>query len=95
MSLQLGDVAPDFEADTTHGPIRFANGKKGHGQFSHPKDFTPSHRARLHAALGDEFKARNVKAIAVSVDNISDHNSWIGTEETQSNCNFIGTLNAK
>ena len=89
MSLQLGDVAPDFEADTTHGPIRFHEWKEGSWAvfFSHPKDFTPVCTTELGytAALGDEFKARNVKAIAVSVDDVSDHNSWIGDiEETQS-----------
>ena len=89
MSLQLGDTAPDFEAETTHGPIRFHEWKEGSWAvfFSHPKDFTPVCTTELGytAALGDEFKARNVKAIAVSVDDISDHNSWIeDIEETQS-----------
>ena len=89
MSLQLGDTAPEFEAETTHGPIRFHEWKEGSWTvfFSHPKDFTPVCTTELGytAALGDEFKARNVKAIAVSVDDVSDHNSWIGDiEETQS-----------
>ena len=81
MSLQLGDTAPDFEADTTHGTIRFHDWKDGSWAvfFSHPKDFTPVCTTELGytAALGDEFKARNVKAIAVSVDSVSDHHSWI------------------
>ena len=89
MSLQLGDTAPDFKAETTHGHIRFHEWKEGSWAvfFSHPKDFTPVCTTELGytASLGDEFKARNVKAIAVSVDDVSDHNSWIeDIEETQS-----------
>ena len=89
MSLQLGDIAPDFEAETTHGTIRFHDWKDGSWAvfFSHPKDFTPVCTTELGytAALGDEFKARNVKAIAVSVDSVSDHHSWISDiEDTQS-----------
>ena len=89
MALQLGDTAPDFSAETTQGPIQFHEWKENSWTvfFSHPKDFTPVCTTELGytAALSEEFTARNVKAIAVSVDNVTDHNSWIGDiEETQS-----------
>ena len=89
MALQLGDAAPDFSAETTQGPIQFHQWKEDCWAvfFSHPKDFTPVCTTELGytAALSEEFTARNVKAIAVSVDSVADHNSWIGDiEETQS-----------
>ena len=89
MALQLGDTAPDFSAETTQGPIQFHQWKENCWAvfFSHPKDFTPVCTTELGytAALSEEFTARNVKAIAVSVDSVADHNSWIGDiEETQS-----------
>ena len=89
MALQLGDIAPDFSAETTQGPIQFHKWKESAWTvfFSHPKDFTPVCTTELGytAALSEEFTARNVKAIAVSVDSVADHNSWIGDiEETQS-----------
>ena len=89
MALQLGDTAPDFSAETTQGPIQFHQWKEDSWAvfFSHPKDFTPVCTTELGytAALSEEFTARNVKAIAVSVDSVADHNSWIGDiEETQS-----------
>ena len=89
MALQLGDIAPDFSAETTQGPIQFHQWKEDCWAvfFSHPKDFTPVCTTELGytAALSEEFTARNVKAIAVSVDSVADHNSWIGDiEETQS-----------
>ena len=89
MALQLGDTAPDFSAETTQGPIQFHQWKENSWAvfFSHPKDFTPVCTTELGytAALSEEFTARNVKAIAVSVDSVADHNSWIGDiEETQS-----------
>jgi alkyl hydroperoxide reductase subunit AhpC len=88
MSLQIGDIAPDFEAETTAGKIRFHDwiGDSWVVLFSHPKDFTPVCTTELGATakLKDEFAARNVKAIAVSVDALSDHQGWIGDiEETQ------------
>ncbi len=88
MSLQIGDTAPDFEAETTDGPIRFHDWIGDHWVvlFSHPKDYTPVCTTELGATakLKDEFAARNVKAIAVSVDPLSDHKGWIGDiEETQ------------
>ncbi len=80
MTLQLGDIALDFEADTTEGPIRFHDwaGKDWVVFFSHPKDFTPvcTTELGLTAKLKDEFARRGVKAIALSVDSVDDHKRW-------------------
>lgn len=82
MSLRLGDVAPDFTADTTDGTITFHDWKAGSWAvlFSHPADFTPVCTTELGAtaALKGEFDKRNVKAIAISVDPIQSHNDWAG-----------------
>ncbi|MGY6627558.1 MAG: peroxiredoxin [Oceanicaulis sp.] len=88
MSLLLGDIAPDFTADTQEGPIRFHDwiGDQWVIFFSHPADFTPVCTTELGftARLKDEFAKRNAKAIALSVDSVADHKSWIGDiEETQ------------
>lgn len=88
MSLQLGDTAPDFTVDTTAGSIAFHEwlGDSWGVLFSHPKDFTPVCTTELGraAALKDEFDKRNVKMLAVSVDDVESHNRWIGDiEETQ------------
>lgn len=88
MSLLLGDIAPDFTADTQDGPIRFHDwiGDQWVIFFSHPADFTPVCTTELGftAKLKDEFAKRNAKAIALSVDSVADHKSWIGDiEETQ------------
>lgn len=88
MALQLGDVAPDFTAETTAGTISFHE-YLGDGWgilFSHPADFTPVCTTELGAVakLSDEFAKRNVKAAAVSVDSLESHNGWIGDiNETQ------------
>ena len=88
MALRLGEIAPDFTAETTEGEISF-HAWKGDAWavlFSHPKDFTPVCTTELGmtAKLGDEFAERNVKAIAVSVDTVEDHRGWVGDiEETQ------------
>ena len=88
MALLLGDTAPDFEIDTTDGPIKFHDwiGDDWTIFFSHPADFTPVCTTELGytARLKDEFAKRGAKAIALSVDPVDDHKSWIGDiEETQ------------
>jgi alkyl hydroperoxide reductase subunit AhpC len=88
MSLQLGDTAPDFTINTTQGEISFHQwlGDSWGVLFSHPKDFTPVCTTELGraASLKDEFDKRNVKMLAVSVDDVESHNRWIGDiEETQ------------
>lgn len=88
MSLQLGDVAPDFSCDTTEGPIRFHDwiGNGWAVLFSHPKDFTPVCTTELGevARLKPQFEKRNVKVIGLSVDPVSDHRKWANDiEETQ------------
>ncbi|GAB3470817.1 peroxiredoxin [Azotobacter salinestris] len=88
MSIRLGDIAPDFEQDTSTGRIRFHEwlGDNWGILFSHPADFTPVCTTELGftAKLKDEFAKRNVKAIALSVDPVDSHLKWIGDiEETQ------------
>ena len=88
MSLLLGDTAPDFEADTTHGRVRFHDwiGEDWTVFFSHPADFTPVCTTELGytAKLRDELSARGAKAIVISVDSVEDHKAWIADiEETQ------------
>jgi alkyl hydroperoxide reductase subunit AhpC len=80
MAIRLGDVAPDFNADTTEGRIDFHAWKEGKWAvlFSHPADFTPVCTTELGrtAGLKGEFDKRNVKAIAVSVDGVESHKGW-------------------
>jgi alkyl hydroperoxide reductase subunit AhpC len=88
MALQLGDIAPDFEADTSEGPISFHDwmGDSWTVLFSHPKDFTPVCTTELGymAKIKPEFDRRNVKIIALSVDPASRHEDWAkDIEETQ------------
>lgn len=88
MTLQLGDTAPDFEADTTEGPIRFHEWMGDHWAvfFSHPKDFTPVCTTELGevARLKSEFDKRETKVIGLSVDPVEDHHAWAGDiAETQ------------
>src|SRR5437870_6995091 len=98
MALQIGDTAPDFEADTTEGHIRFHDwiGDSWAILFSHPKDFTPVCTTELGtvAKLKPEFDKRNVKVIAVSVDDVKSHQSWIAdineTQKTTVNFPLIG-----
>ena len=88
MALQLGDTAPDFEAETTEGRIRFHDwlGDSWGVLFSHPKDFTPVCTTELGymARIKPEFDRRGVKIIGLSVDPTEKHAGWIrDIEETQ------------
>jgi len=88
MSLRLGDLAPNFQAETSLGPIDFYE-YLGDGWgilFSHPADFTPVCTTELGktAALQEEFAKRNVKVLALSVDSVESHKTWINDiNETQ------------
>jgi thioredoxin-dependent peroxiredoxin len=81
MSIRLGDIAPDFNANTTQGPINFHEwlGNSWGLLFSHPADFTPVCTTELGktALLKGEFEKKNVKVIAVSVDDLASHNRWV------------------
>jgi thioredoxin-dependent peroxiredoxin len=101
MALQIGDIAPDFEAETTEGTIRFHDwiGDSWAVIFSHPKDFTPVCTTELGymAKIKPEFDRRNVKIIGLSVDPTPDHERWAtDIEETQGvapNYPIIGDAN--
>ena len=88
MALQLGDVAPDFQADTTQGRIKFHDWIDGSWAvlFSHPKDFTPVCTTELGymARIQPDFESRGVKIIGLSVDSLDKHEDWAkDIEETQ------------
>ena len=88
MALQLGETAPDFEAQTTEGRIRFHDwiGDSWAVLFSHPKDYTPVCTTELGymAKIEPEFTKRNAKLIGLSVDPVDSHSRWLGDiEETQ------------
>ena len=85
MTLRIGNVAPDFEADSTRGRISFHDwlGDSWGVLFSHPKDFTPVCTTELGylAKLKPEFERRNTKVIGLSVDPVDDHQRWLGDIE--------------
>jgi alkyl hydroperoxide reductase subunit AhpC len=88
MALQIGDTAPDFEAHTTAGHIRFHAWMDGHWTvlFSHPKDFTPVCTTELGvlARMENEFEKRGVKLIELSIDSVVDHAKWsVDIKESQ------------
>lgn len=103
MSLRLGDIAPDFTADTTEGPISFHQwlGDKWGVLFSHPADYTPVCTTELGATakLKSEFEKRNVKVAALSVDGLESHKGWIKdineTQNTTVNFPIIADENKK
>ncbi len=103
MALQLGDIAPDFEAETTEGKIKFHEwlGNSWGVLFSHPKDFTPICTTELGFMAGtkSEYDKRNAKILAVSVDSVADHKNWskdIGeTQGTAPNYPIIGDTDLK
>ena len=88
MSIRLGDVAPDFTAETNEGTLNFYDYIEGSWAilFSHPQDFTPvcTTELGLVAKLKDEFTARNAKVVGLSVDSVDSHDAWMDDiEETQ------------
>ena len=88
MAIRLGDLAPDFTAESTHGTIQFHKAIEGSWAvlFSHPKDYTPVCTTELGrvATLKQEFDKRGVKVFALSVDKVDDHKGWIkDINETQ------------
>jgi alkyl hydroperoxide reductase subunit AhpC len=88
MGLRIGDIAPDFEADTTQGPIHFHDwiGDSWAVLFSHPKSFTPVCTTELGymAKLKPDFDKRNTKIIGLSVDPVAKQNTWsVDIQETQ------------
>lgn len=97
MAVRLGDLAPDFQADTSEGQIKFHEwlGQGWGVLFSHPADFTPVCTTELGAVakLRNEFDKRNVKVVALSVDGLDSHSKWIGdineTQKTQVNFPII------
>lgn len=103
MSLRLGDIAPNFEQDSSQGTINFYDflGDSWGVLFSHPADYTPVCTTELGytAKLKAEFEQRNVKAIALSVDDVESHHGWIEdinqTQATQVNFPIVADQDRK
>lgn len=103
MSLQLGDVAPDFTQESTDGPISFHKWIGDHWAvlFSHPADYTPVCTTELGvtARLSEEFRKRGVKVLAVSVDPVASHQEWIkdidDTQKTHVDFPILGDKDRK
>jgi alkyl hydroperoxide reductase subunit AhpC len=103
MSLRINDIAPDFEAETSQGKIKFHDwlGNSWGVLFSHPKDFTPVCTTELGymAKIKPEFDKRNVKIIGLSVDPVTDHARWAAdikeTQGTAPNYPIIGDSDFK
>jgi thioredoxin-dependent peroxiredoxin len=101
MALQIGDTAPDFEAETTEGPISFHDwiGDSWAVLFSHPRDFTPVCTTELGymASIKPEFDRRDVKIVGLSVDPVDNHEQWAQdiaeTQGTAPNYPLIGDRN--
>ena len=100
MTLRLGDTAPDFQQESSEGTINFYDflGDSWGILFSHPADYTPVCTTELGytAKLKDEFTKRNVKAIALSVDDVESHKGWINDiNETQNTTVTFQSLQIK
>jgi len=103
MALQIGDIAPDFEAETTEGKISFHKwlGNSWGVLFSHPKDFTPICTTELGfmANTKAEYDKRNAKILAVSIDSVDDHKKWVKdigeTQGTEPNYPIVGDTDLK
>ena len=103
MSIRLGDIAPNFQAETNQGPIDFYQylGDSWGVLFSHPADFTPVCTTELGqvAKLKKEFEKRNVKVLALSVDPLDSHDRWIDdineTQHTEVNFPLIADPDRK
>lgn len=96
MSIRLGDIAPDFTAETTAGTIKFHEwlGNSWGVLFSHPADFTPVCTTELGSMsrLEPEFKKRNVKILAISADPLDSHKNWIKDINETQNCDVTYPL---
>ena len=89
---RIGDIAPDFNANTTYGPIQFSEYIKGSWAilFSHPADFTPVCTTEMSgfAIRGEEFKALNTKLVGLSIDSIHAHVAWVNNVKKNSGILF-------
>lgn len=103
MALHIGQIAPDFKQESTHGDIQFHTwiGSQWAVLFSHPKDFTPVCTTELGMAarLKGQFDQRNAKMIAISVDDVASHKKWIEdieqTQDVKMNFPILGDADKK